>query len=42
MLASLELSTEGLPLRCATFLTAVDLLKNVLLQTPTVFHNLKL
>ena len=40
MLASLELHTEGLPLRCATFLTAIDLLKNVLLQTPTVFHSL--
>lgn len=25
MLASLELHTEGLPLRCATFLTAIDL-----------------
>lgn len=42
MLASLELNTEGLPLRCATFLTATDLLKNVLLQTPTVFRSLKL
>lgn len=42
MLASLELHTEGLPLRCATFLTAIDLLKNLLLQTPTVFHSLKL